>query len=325
MVNGLLCAPPELTLLLPSHSDLRELRATFIVNCVFNNFLTYTAILLNIVTMYAMQKTTSLPKTLKTLLFSIAISDVGIGLLAQPIYSSLLVKWLQLNHPSCNSYGVLSISANLFLASSFLSVVAVSVDRFLAIHLHLRYQELVTHKRIVIVVISIWVLSASVSFTMFWELRAYINLFILAFGFIISFVAYIKMYLTVRRHKNQIQSLLAVDEAQIGIMTNYVAVVKTTVGVFYVYLVLLASYLPHFICMAVFRICRDSSIAKKQLFLFSLTLMFLNSSLNPVIYCWKMRHIRHAIIDILRNMPRMRNYSSRVIYDRSLSVVRFGN
>ena len=325
MVNGLLCALPELTLLLPSHSDLRELRATFIVNCVFNNFLTYTAILLNIVTMYAMQKTASLPKTLKTLLFSVAISDVGIGLLAQPVYSSLLVKWLQLNHPSCNNYGVLYISANLFLASSFLSVVAVSVDRFLAIHLHLRYQELVTHKRIVIVVISIWVLSASVSFTMFWELRAYINLFILAFGFIISFVAYIKMYLTVRRHKNQIQSLLVVDETQSGIMTNYAAVVKTTVGVLYVYLVLLASYLPYFICMAVVRICRDSSIAKKQLFLFSLTLMFLNSSLNPVIHCWKVRLIRHAIMDILRNMPRMRNYSSRVIYDRSLSVVRLGN
>ena len=325
MANGLLCAPPELTPLLPSHSDLRELRATFIVNCVFNNFLTYTAILLNIVTMYAMQKTTSLPKTLKTLLFSIAISDVGIGLLAQPIYSSLLVKCLQLNHPSCNNYGVFYISANFFLASSFLSVVAVSVDRFLAIHLHLRYQELVTHKRIVIVVISIWVLSATVSFTMVWELRAYINLFILAFGFIVSFVAYIKMYLTVRRHKNQIQSLLVVDETQSGIMTNYAAVVKTTVGVLYVYLVLLASYLPHFICLAVVRICRDSSIAKKQLNLFSLTLMFLNSSLNPVIYCWKMRHIRHAIMDILRNMPRMRNYSSRVIYDRSLSVVRFGN
>ena len=81
------------------------------------------------------------------------------------------------------------------------------------------------------------------------------------------------MYLTARRHKNQIQSLLVVDKAQSGIMTNYAAVVKTTVGVFYVYLVLLASYLPHFIYMAVVRICRDSSIAKKQLYLFSLTLM----------------------------------------------------
>ena len=104
----------------------------------------YTYIFLNIVTMYAMQKTASLPKTLKNLSFSIAISDVGFGLLSQPVYSSLLVKWSQLNHPSCNNYGVFYISANLFFASSFLSVVDVSVDRFLAVHLHLRYQELVT-------------------------------------------------------------------------------------------------------------------------------------------------------------------------------------
>ena len=48
-----------------------------------------------------------------------------------------------------------------FCLASFLGVVApaVSVDRFLAIHLHLRYQELVTHKRVVAVVISIWLLS----------------------------------------------------------------------------------------------------------------------------------------------------------------------
>ena len=41
-----------------------------------------------------------------------------------------------------------------FSATSFSGVVAVSVDRFLAVHFHLRYQELVTHKRVVIVVIA---------------------------------------------------------------------------------------------------------------------------------------------------------------------------
>ena len=45
----------------------------------------------------------------------------------------------------------------------FLSVVAITVDRFLAIHLHLRYQELVTHKRVVAVVISTWVIITFVS------------------------------------------------------------------------------------------------------------------------------------------------------------------
>ena len=47
---------------------------------------------------------------------------------------------------------------NVFCVASFFGVVAVSVDRFLAIHLHLRYQELVTHKRVVAVVITIWLL-----------------------------------------------------------------------------------------------------------------------------------------------------------------------
>ena len=94
--------------------------------------------------MYAMQKTASLPKNLKNLSFSIAISDVGFGLLAQPVYSSPLVKRLQLNHPSCNNYGVFYISANLFFASSFLSVVAASVDRFLAVHLQLVYSTFIS-------------------------------------------------------------------------------------------------------------------------------------------------------------------------------------
>ena len=43
---------------------------------------------------------------------------------------------------------------------------------------------------------------------------------------------------------------------------------------------------------------------------FSFTFVFLNSSLNPVIYCWKMRHIRHAAINILRNMSWFRNCAS---------------
>ena len=54
---------------------------------------------------------------------------------------------------------IFTVIIGVFSVASFFGVVAVSVDRFLAIHLHLRYQELVTHKRVVTVVISIWLLS----------------------------------------------------------------------------------------------------------------------------------------------------------------------
>ena len=45
----------------PSLLQLKELRLTFIANCSINNFLTYTAVMLNITTIYAIQKTTLLP------------------------------------------------------------------------------------------------------------------------------------------------------------------------------------------------------------------------------------------------------------------------
>ena len=60
-----------------------ELRSPLIVKCVFRNSLSYTAIMLNIITMYHMQKASSLPKNLTTLKPSPTISDVGVGLFAQ--------------------------------------------------------------------------------------------------------------------------------------------------------------------------------------------------------------------------------------------------
>ena len=89
-------------------------------------------------------------------------------------------------------------------------------------------------------------------------------------------------------------------------MANFTRLIKSAVGVFYVYLVYIVCYLPFTISVKGPEIF-GPSVAVKKVLLFSLTLIFLNSSLNPVIYCWKMRHIRHAVINILRNMSWLRN------------------
>ena len=291
----------------PEISDVEDFLSTSIANCVFNSFLSYTAIMLNIVTIHAIRKTSSLPETLKILLLSLAVSDVGVGLLVQPFYTLLLVKYIQQNIPSCSSYNVFLIMAMLFATASFFGVVAVSVDRFLAIHLHLRYQELVTYKRVVAVVISIWLLSVFISLMSLWvapDIRSFFLFIIIIFGLVLTTAVYSRIYFAVRHHKNHIQTLQIQHGA--GEMANFARVVKSAVGIFYVYLVFLACYLPYFINLVIIKIF-SPSIALKTFFLFSLTFVYLNSSLNPVIYCWKMRHIRHAIMDILRNMSWFRN------------------
>ena len=312
---------------LPAFTELKDLRSTFIVNCIFNNFMTYTSIMLNIVTIYAIQKTSAMAKTLKTLLLSLACSDVAVGLFSQPLYTFFLIKCLQLDNINCNTYQVLIISGYLFSTASFLGVVAVSVDRFLAVHLHLRYQELVTHKRVVVVVITKWVCSAFVSSIASWGLlstRDLMESVVAAFSFIVTFVVYIRIYFTVRRHKNQIHSMQVQEVTHSDEIKNFVFLIKSTVSIFYVYFLLLICYLPFFICVAVVRIY-GSSIALKQFFLYSMTLIFLNSSLNPVIYCWKMRHVRHAIMNILRKMFRTSNRPLRINYNRSSIVVHVDN
>ena len=113
--------------------------------CVLNAYLSYSATMLNIVAIYAIRKTSSLSKNLKTLLLSLAVSDLGVGLLVQPMFVADLMDSKQ-NNETNESYNAIYIasliSKNFFTAASLFSVTALCADRFLAIRLNLRYQEL---------------------------------------------------------------------------------------------------------------------------------------------------------------------------------------
>ena len=296
----------------PKVTEVDELRSTYIANCVFNNFLSYSAIMLNIVTIHAIRKTSSLPNTLKTLLLNLAVSDIGVGLLVQPLYTSLLVKWLQQNNTGCNTYMLFVIITSSFYQASFFGVVALSVDRFLAIHLHLRYQELVTHKRVVAVVISMWLFSLFLPLMMVWAPLS-VDIFLLikftlgVIGLLLTTAIYISIYFAVRRLKNQIRALQVEQAEENSEIANFARLIKSAVSIFYVYITVLVCYAPHFISLVSLKI-NGPTIALHRFFLLSLILVFLNSSLNPVIYCWKMRQIRQTLLNILRNMSFSEHY-----------------
>ena len=291
----------ELLLYHPTSTKYETLRSWYIVSCIFNAFFTITAIVFNSVTIQALTKTSSFPKPLKTLLLSLAVSDLGVGLLVQPFYFGILVKWLQRNNSTDATCTTFYFFLGLFSGASFVGVVALSVDRFMAIHLHLRYQELVTHKRVVALVISIWMSSALLSLIILLVPMT-ISYLVLAITGMLSLLTsgmlFFKIYLAVRRHRNQIHALQAHTCSQIA---NAARLRKSAIGTFYIYLVFLKCYLPNFCSLAV-TATSEFSTGVKVFVIWSISLMLLNSSLNPVVYCWKMRHIRHAIFDTLRNV-----------------------
>ena len=195
-----------------------------VINAAFSTFLSYTAIMLNIITIYALRKTSSLPKSLKTLFLSLAVSDLSVGLLVEPLNVAYLVMRLKENTKNNRAFeitkDVFDVTATFLCCASFFCVTALTADRFLAIHLHLRYQELVTQRRVVVVVILIWLLSAVFSPLWLWNPKMYSTVIgtIPAVCLILTTFSYCKIYLAVRRHTNQIQALQA---------QNYVVVTNT--------------------------------------------------------------------------------------------------
>ena len=291
-------------------AETEDFYSSRIVNCVFNAFLSYIAITMNAVTVLALRKTSSLPKPLKTLLLSLAVADLGVGLVVQPLYIAKIVMKMEqnkYNETFNNVASALHKTGNFLYFASFFSVTALSVDRFLAIHLHLRYQELVTPKRVAALVISIWMFSAflplhSLCISINVRVKMIILLTIKIFCYISTGFCCYKIYLVVRRHANQIQVLQVQQfEPNSETISKFARLRKSAAGTFCVYLVFVACNLPN-TCVLIAYINGERSSLIDHVNLFFWTLMLLNSSLNPLIYCWKMRDIRHAIINILRNI-----------------------
>ena len=272
-----------------------------IVNVAFNVFSAFTAIVFNSITIQVIKKTSSLPNPLKILLLSLALSDLAVGLVAQPLW---IVNILRKKDTE-----VLWIIQSALANASFLGIMALSVDRFLAVHLHLRYRELVTYKRVLRLAILTWVFSALLSFICYLvtkNLNPFMNITIIVWSLCLIFLTVIscRLYFAVRVHTKQIQALQLKQTALSDEVANASRLRKSAVSSFYVNFVFLVCFLP-FYCSLIRKFFKSEAFVNSQiwqeLFLLSRTLMFMNSCLNPVIYCWRMRDIRHAIKDILRN------------------------
>ena len=277
---------------------------SYLALCVFNAYLSYTATMLNIVAIYAIRKTLSLPKNFKTLLLSLAVSDLGVGLLVQPMYIAFIMDSQQNNATNDTDnviYLAFLIPVNLFIFASLFSVTALCADRFLAIYLHLRYQELVTNKRVAAVVVSIWVISAIISLIRLFIPKdiMYVSFFIIKAACIITTTSLsVKLYLTLRRHINQIQVQQVAQNHQGESVRRKRKSAKASL---YVYLVFIVCDLPAICVLIIVATNSETRIDVKQLQFYTLTLVFLNSTLNPLIYCWKMKSIQHTIVLTLRN------------------------
>ena len=167
------------------------------------------------------------------------------------------------------------------------TLTAISVDRLLALLLGLRYRKVVTLKRTCVIVIT-WVTAPVFSALWFWN-----PLITLCYRFIgtslcltISIFSYTKIFLTLRQRNTQILS----HNVQQPNQTNQLSIVRYTKAVsigIWLQTTLVACYLPHGVVIAL-RANRAISVSVFHARIYTRTLIFLISSLNPILYCWKL-------------------------------------
>ena len=191
--------------------------------CVLNLTFSLVAILGNFLVIRALWKSSSIPANLKKLFLSLAISDRAVGFFAQLMFGVIIAVMLKLAATGDYNWGFLSLTIVtvcyfvLFLLAcvSFFTVIAIAVDRLLAIYLHLRYQELVTSKHCCC--LDVFMVNKWCGRDVIHLLPSRNNVVVVVTGFLgvlVTTVAYIYIYRVVRYHQFQIQSQCHLRNAQ---------------------------------------------------------------------------------------------------------------
>ena len=278
-----------------------------IVLLVLNTFLSITAFLGNTLILVALHKESSLHPPSKLLLRSLAITDLLVGIIVEPLYVAYLMSVKSKRWDICYNVNVaLFIASHILCSVSLLVLTAISVDRLLALWLGLRYRHVVTLRGVYITVIVMWVLSIVVTTSFIWnELLFSLLLFIhLSLCLSIIIFSYMKIFFTLRHYQIQAEINVAFQEQpRQAIPLNIARYRKALYSALWVQVTLFICYLPFVITEALTdlkSVKLSSSVYLTKTFSFSF--VFLNSSLNPFLYCWKIKEVRQAVKHTIRQI-----------------------
>ena len=293
-----LCCSPEL---------ISGVDGELIFLSALNIFLSIAAFLGNTLILFALHKETSLHPPSKLLYRNLAITDLCVGIIVEPLtvtYWTSVVneRWDICYHASWAG----SFSSRTLCSVSLLTLTAISVDRLLALLLGLRYRQLVTLRRTCMTAIGFWILSIVGASSFFWNpiITSFSQYIGIALCLFITIFAYTKSFFTLRHnqiHVDHAQSHVFRRQPSQAIPLNIARYRKAVYSAMWVQGTLVVCYLPYAVVVALTPrrgITLPIYLARQ----YTGTVVYLNSTLNPLLYCWRIREVRQAVKETLRQL-----------------------
>lgn len=244
---------------------------------------------LNILVLVTVWRKVPLRTPSNVFLCNMAISDLAMAVIGEPL---MAIQGLLNLFSNCHSAFFIGFISGSFGVVSYVTITAGVVDRYIALKHPLRYQSIVTVKRSCYVCLLLWIFSFIISSIFFtYKYGSFILFF---FSFIASGImvfCYIKIFIVLHQHHNQIQA--QVDSVRGQPTINLSLFKKTVVTLLCILLWMILSYSLFIWTSSVILVNGyKTSIIIAKAWVFSVGISCSNSLINPLIYCWRMSELR---------------------------------
>ena len=278
---------------------------SFVLICSLNIFLAFTSTLGNTLILIALHKVSSIHPPTKFLLRCLAMTDFCVGVIVQPLFVAFMMEIASIKWRSF--YLTLGILSFTFCGFSLITATAISVDRLLALLLGLRYRHTVTLRRVRCLVVCLLLVVIVISFIYSFSSRviACSGGFVLIITCLfLSVFSHAKIFLKLRQHQAHVQQQHVGREQAIGggiplDIEQYKKIVST---IAWVQLALLFCYIPVFIFLILSTMVKWYKVGS-IFHLSALTVVYFNSTLNPIFYCWKICEVREEVKTTVKQIP----------------------
>ena len=227
----------------------------------------------------------------------LALSDVFVGLTAQPGYIIYRLMENQRRSVPCFVRIIYCVAFYVCFGVSFLTLCAVSYERFVAVRLRLSYNTFYSSRRVLKYMLGIWTLNillTSLQWAKINQAARGTHLILWLILLLVSGATQIRILVIVRQNRRQLQvQLQAAENRQRQREVKLAKSLSVIVGVY-----LLSNFPVLFV--TIYHQILSLDLKTYNHYSWTETLAFLNSLSNPVICLWKNRQIRQKVKDFLK-------------------------
>ena len=291
-----------------------------------NFVLSITAFVGNTLILVALYKVPSIHPPTKLLFRCLSVTDLCVGLYLQPVFAILILNSAtKIISPGNLFYFIAANSSLSFILCGVSGVTstAISLDRLLALTLGLRYRIVVTLKRVAVLVTCFWligILSGMIGSFVSFQIALNGATIGGTFFLVASVFCYVKIFLKLRQHQGRVQDRRNQEQQNEGLPRplNMQRYKRTVSSIAWIQMTMVACYVPFIVATVLNRYRRDNDIAWNA----SVTMLYLNSSLNPLVFCWKMKEIKRAVKNTVTQSCCLQSYPDNTDTEGTIESLR---